>query len=191
MKSLRWIVIGSLSLALAGCGVFFAPLQGRWNPADPDRDEGTVITASVSGYVTSPSGNDFSSIYMNVGDTAMGLLRFPTANMPRVVVSAVLELYLPAASTMNISASPILQDWDPAYITWATASSAGFAGPAGPSVAVSAYGWYPLDVTAALKNADPEAFKGLLIKGAYAGYTASFSSNRVSGQEPRLRVYGY
>ena len=36
MKNGRWLVVGALVICMAGCGIFFAPLEGRWNPLDPD-----------------------------------------------------------------------------------------------------------------------------------------------------------
>jgi len=197
MKSLRWIVIGSLSLALAGCGVFFAPLQGRWNPADPDRDDGTVLTASMSGYVDSAGYSFFATPTMFAGETnmKMALVRFPTADLPRVVVSAQLELYASYSPAMffYIVACPILQDWDTSVTYDTVAYTAGFAGnPAGPSVYVDGPGWYYLDVAAALKNGDPAELKGFIIKQEvpYTG-AVEFNTHRVAGYAPRLRVYGY
>jgi hypothetical protein len=116
------VVVGVLS-ALASCGIFFTPMEGRWNTADP-KNELLTFNPSLDGYVEEgATWNDNTVLYAYPPPPSgikAALLRFDTADFPRVVAASYLQL----TATSKLSAGQVLyfyriiRDWDPGRITY-------------------------------------------------------------------------
>ena len=107
--------------ALASCGIFFTPMDGRWNPIDP-KNELLAFNPTIDGYAHNvtpvPSPDTWEGDLTQLlawKDSKIILLRFDTADFPRVVAASFLRLWLvetPANNT-KLSIYRIKNDWQP------------------------------------------------------------------------------
>ena len=109
------ILIVMALAALASCGIFFAPMDGRWNPDDP-KSELQMFNPIVSGYVhnVAPTWVDTGSLLAYPGSKII-LLRFDTDDFPNVVANSYLRLTVqdPPSSDAELSIYRMTSDSDP------------------------------------------------------------------------------
>ena len=196
-KNLRWLIAGILALALTSCGVFFAPLEGRWNPLDPNFGDGYTeknLYPTVDGYVASGMSTFQEGNTMMTGyNMNLALMKFATGDIPEDVPHAELRLYLDA----ELSTGPypfrvrlILLNWDPATVSWTQATMDGFVAPNFSSAVPVRYaGWYFWDVTVLLQSVNPGSVKGLLVEPAATGMNASFQTTEYTINKPHLVIW--
>ena len=170
-KNLRWLIAGILALALTSCGVFFAPLEGRWNPLDPNFGEGYIeksLYPTLDGHVMNNTGTrDFTGLYMSVSDMYRSLMKFNTADIPADIPHAELHLYMNNGTipAYDYRVRLILQDWDQLLVDWIQISDSGILAPlASPPVSLLDPGFYSWDVTSLLQSVSPGSVKGLLVE---------------------------
>jgi hypothetical protein len=118
-RILKLLPIVIILSALASCGIFFTPMDDRWNPADP-KNELLTFNPSLDGYVEGgATWNDSGDLYVYPG-SKITLIRFDTADFPRVVAASYLQL----SATLELSPGPVLEiyritnDWDPSRILY-------------------------------------------------------------------------
>jgi hypothetical protein len=199
MKIWRWLSGVSLILALSSCGIFFAPLEGRWNPNDPQFGDGYTrksLYPTVDGQMMSGGTSLTEGITMAVSSGMyLTLLKFPTGDIPEDVPHAELRLYMDTEiSTMpypELHVRLILKDWDAATVSWdQVTTTEGFVAPnASPSVLVRYAGWYAWDLTPLLNSANPSSVKGLLLESVVSGMTAYFWTKEQSTNQPYLAIW--
>jgi hypothetical protein len=194
MRTWRWLIGGLLVLTLASCGIFFAPLEGRWNPLDPSFGEGykqNNLYPTVDGKIMNPSSVDFTSTYMIASDTYRAMMKFDTADFPKDIPHAELRLYLSSGGgTYAFRVRLILQDWDPATVSYNQATTEGFLAPLfSPAIVLSSPGFYSWDVTALLRSVTPDSMKGLLVEPAEGLGTAEFYTTDNATNQPYLVIW--
>jgi hypothetical protein len=118
-RILKLLPIVIILSALTSCGIFFTPMDDRWNPADP-KNELLTFNPSLDGYIEGgATWNDSSDLYVYPG-SKITLIRFDTADFPRVVAASYLQL----SATSELSPGPVLEifritnDWDPSRILY-------------------------------------------------------------------------
>jgi hypothetical protein len=196
MRNSRWLAAAVLPLALASCGVFFAPLEGRWNPNDPDFGAGynqQSLYPTVDGYVGYGYETFYEGATMQAGSGSyLALMKFDTGDIPKDVPHAELRLYLDTTLSyeMPFRVRLILADWDASSVGWTAATTDGFVAPScSPTVSVNSAGWYSWDVTDLLRSVNPGSVKGLLVESTEAGTTAYFWTTEQSTNQPHLVVW--
>jgi hypothetical protein len=115
-RILKSILIVIILSALLSCGVFFTPLEDRWNPADP-KSELLSFHPTIDGYAhsTSPFWEGALTQLLVWENSKNILLRFDTDNFPRVVADSHLRLWVIATPsvTTQLSIYRIKSDWEP------------------------------------------------------------------------------
>ena len=195
-KNLRWLIAGFLALALTSCGVFFAPLEGRWNPLDPNFGDGYTeknLYPTVDGYVVSPSVGDFgTNPIMSVSGNQRAMLKFNTSDIPKDVIHAELRLYSDTlvSPPNSYQVKLILQDWDP-MVTYTQTTNLNFlALLASPPVSISNPGFYSWDVTTQIRSVSPSSVKGLLVDYLSGmGTVANFRTIDNATNKPHLVIW--
>jgi hypothetical protein len=88
----KLVLIVIILSALVSCGIFFTPMDGRWNTADP-KSELLTFDPIVSGYVqnVAPAWVDTGTLLAYPGSKII-LLRFDTGDFPNVVANSYLRL---------------------------------------------------------------------------------------------------
>jgi len=193
---LCWLIAGLLALALTSCGVFFAPLEGRWNPNDDKFGDGYVektLYPTLDGYVILPSGSDFgTNPIMQLAGDKRALLKFDSSAIPKDIFHAELRLYSDSliSPPNSFQVKLILQDWD-ASVTYVQATNLGFlALLTSPSVSVSIPGYYSWDVTTLVRSVSPSSMKGLLVDYLSGmGPIANFRSTDNVANRPYLAIW--
>jgi hypothetical protein len=121
--------------ALASCGIFFTPMDGRWSTADPKNELLTfepLVAGYVDGQLTGFQSDSLDSYYKPGIDPTccqIILLRFDTGDFPRVVAASHLRL---TGDPEKIPDLPVLEiyrinkDWDPTRITFGDVVSGDF-----------------------------------------------------------------
>ena len=119
-RILKSILIVIVLSALASCGIFFTPLEGRWNPADP-KSELQTFNPTIDGYAhsTTPLWVGDMSLLAYPGSKIV-VLRFDTGDFPRVVAASRLRLTLAASASPDtqLSIYRIISDWDAGTISY-------------------------------------------------------------------------
>jgi hypothetical protein len=118
-RILKLFLIVIVLSALSSCGIFFTPMEGRWNPADP-KSELQTFNPTIDGYahnVTLPALTWEGSLTQMIAwkDSKNILLRFNTDDFPRVVAASSLRLWVIATPSVNtqLSIYRIKSDWEP------------------------------------------------------------------------------
>ena len=121
-RILKFVLIIVVLSALVSCGIFFTPMDGRWNPDDP-KNELLKFNPSLDGWVEGATWNDTTVLYAYPPPPSgikAALLRFDTADFPNVVAASYLQL----TATSELSTGQVLyiyriiRDWDPGRITY-------------------------------------------------------------------------
>ena len=119
-RALKSILIVIVLSALASCGIFFTPMEGRWNPDDP-KNELQTFNPTIDGYAhsTTPLWVGDSSLLAYPGSKII-VLRFDTADFPRVVAALRLQMTIATAISgdAQLSIFRIISDWDTATISY-------------------------------------------------------------------------
>lgn len=115
MKRLfRFLSITTLVAMLASCGVFFAPMEGRWNIKDPS-NELLTYKPIINGYLEGTVWHDGrdEELYAYPDSKAI-LLRFSTGDFPDSVAASYLTLAvsMQPGSDADLYVHRILQPWD-------------------------------------------------------------------------------
>ncbi len=127
MKRLfRFLSITTLVAMLASCGVFFAPIEGRWNIKDPS-NELLTFKPSADGYVEGTVWHDGVIDLYAWPDSKIILMRFDTAEFPESVAASYLKLqvYMAPQNDADLSIHRIISDWDTATIMYSIANDPG------------------------------------------------------------------
>jgi hypothetical protein len=133
MKPVRDLFLTIMSVSTLSCSLFLAPIEGRYNSADPKENIPIVkIYPAVDGHVSDSPAVDFGGniLWLNPSPApvSMTLIRFDGGELPENVVSAELHLWIttaPSAAT-DILVYPIEEDWSPSTINWSTMTSGTF-----------------------------------------------------------------
>ena len=198
MRILRWTAAGMALLALTSCGVFFAPLEGRWNPLDPKFGEGyteKTLYTTEDGFVMAPTTRDFASPLMRLSSSSRILMKFSTADIPSNVAYAELSLYLDNSvlpDSAGFVVRLVLMDWDPMYVDEVQISSVGFLAPlASAAVSPQNPGWYSWNVTSLLQSVAPSSVKGLFIEpeDTTGGMERVFRTHENGTDWPHLAIW--
>jgi hypothetical protein len=191
------LIAGILALALTSCGVFFAPLEGRWNPLDPNFGEGYIeksLYPTLDGqvYGSTPMPTNFYGLTSMMTDGAMyrALMKFDTGDIPKDIPHAELRLYLTTGgASLQFRVRLILRDWDPNTVTSNDVNAEGFlAALSSPYVTLTSFGFYSWDVTALLQSVTPSSVKGLLVEPLGAG-SATFQTTEYGLNKPHLVIW--
>jgi hypothetical protein len=113
-RLLKLFLIVIVLSALASCGIFFTPMEGRWNTADP-KNELQTFEPIIDGYVEAGiSGLQMGSLTANDGCSQIIVLCFDTTDFPRVVAASKLQMTLAATASPDtvLSIYRIISDWD-------------------------------------------------------------------------------
>jgi hypothetical protein len=121
----RFLLIVVILVALASCGVFFSPIEGRWNLDDP-KNELLTFRPIIDGYAhnTDPFWVESDYLLAYPGSKII-LLRFDTAGFPDVVAASYLQLTVatqPPTEGTVLSIYRIINAWDTATMTYAIAN---------------------------------------------------------------------
>ena len=112
LKSVQIVIVLS---ALVSCGIFFTPIEGRWNTADP-KNELLSFDPVVSGYVhnVAPLWVDTGTLLAYPGSKFV-LLSFDTNDFPKVVANSYLQLTVqdPPSYDAELSIYRIITDREP------------------------------------------------------------------------------
>jgi len=115
-RILKSILIVIVLSALLSCGIFFTPLEDRWNPDDP-KSELLSFHPTIDGYAHSiPLFWEGALTQLVVWENSKNiLLRFDTDDFPRVVADSHLRLWVIAtpSGTTQLSIYRIKSDWEP------------------------------------------------------------------------------
>ena len=115
-RILKSIIIVIVLSALASCGIFFTPMEDRWNPADP-KNELETFNPTVDGYAHNSSTTWEGALEQLLAweKSKIILLRFDTDDFPIVVAASYLRLWLVAAPSADtqLSIYRIKSDWEP------------------------------------------------------------------------------
>ena len=115
-RILKSILIVIFLSALASCGIFFTPLEGRWNPADP-KSELLSFNPTIDGYAHNSSITWEGTLTQLLAweNSKNILLRFNTDDFPRVVAASYLRLWVIDTPSVNtqLSIYRIKSDWQP------------------------------------------------------------------------------
>ena len=193
-KNLRWLIAGILALALTSCGVFFAPLEGRWNPLDPNFGDGYTeknLYPTVDGHVMPPSMSSFFLPYMEVMNSQRALMKFNTGDIPKDIPHAELRLCLNSINQpfYYCQVRMVFQDWDAATTEWSFLASP-LSPIVSPPVYLSTNGFYSWDVTALLRSVNPSSMKGLLVEPVSGAATsAQFLTTENGINKPHLVIW--
>jgi hypothetical protein len=123
----KFILIAVLLPLLASCGVFFTPMEGRWNPADPE-NELLTFNPSLDGYVDGGGWNDGSTYLLaTYYSSKIILMKFDAGALPETVAASCLRLTVDgsASGDVNLYVYRIIQSWDSGTVDYTTASSPG------------------------------------------------------------------
>lgn len=100
---------------MVSCGIFFTPMEGRWNSDDP-KNELQTFNPVVSGYVhnVAPTWVDTGALLAYPGSKII-LLRFDTGDFPNVVANSYLRLTVqdPPSYDAELSIYRMTSDSDP------------------------------------------------------------------------------
>jgi hypothetical protein len=194
----RWLAVpaGLLLLALSSCDVFFAPLEGRWNPKDDKFGAGYIekrLNPTIDGQLhDSPAPGDFYGLPSMIADSGVyrALMKFDTGDIPADIPHAELRLYMVSGGgSFQFRIRLVLQDWDPGTVTLANANAQGFLAPlASPAMLLTAPGFYSWDVTALLRSVASASVKGLLVESADMAGSAGFSTTE-GPYPPELAIW--
>jgi hypothetical protein len=120
----RLPVIVTVVVVLGSCGVFFAPIEGRWNIKDPGNELST-FNPTIDGYAHSTTPLWEGSVDLLAWPTSkIILLRFDTADFPDVVAASYLRLTVkvpPSPDAAELSIYRIRSDWDTSSMSYAVA----------------------------------------------------------------------
>jgi hypothetical protein len=198
MKAVKLIALAIIAVSFVSCNIFLAPIQGRFNPADPSTalvPATVTLTPTVDGYSQSAFPfRDFSSTLFNVYTASnIGLMRVSLDGIPSIVTKATLILKCNAGSGNNMSICKILKPWNEGTIDTATASAVGFCTDPNksPTIMIS-IGVFPADViwdiTPYIKEGLPN---GIAIISQGAPSTYSFYSIESATWKPQIIVEGW
>jgi hypothetical protein len=117
----RFLLIVVILVALASCGVFFSPIEGRWNLDDP-KNELLTFRPIIDGYAHDKGTPPWeeSDELIAWPDSKIIILRFDTAGFPDVVAASYLQLTLTTAASPDteLSIHRIIGDWETGDITY-------------------------------------------------------------------------
>jgi hypothetical protein len=187
-----FLLIVVILVALTSCGIFFAPVEGRWNIDDP-KNELMTFWPIIDGYA-----HNGTPVWENLKeliawpDSKIILLRFDTAGFPDVVAASYLQLTLTTAASPDteLSIYRIVGDWDTDNISYDLVNRPGtfYDGSAVVRYTVpsSIYtGEYiQIPVTEVYSGAKDELSNGIII---YSSVTVTFDSTEI-GTAPLLLV---
>lgn len=203
---LKLIQVAAAAFLLAGCGVFFAPRYGRWNPLDPENELITrtvELHPSLDGYVNQGDGVYHDDGNLRISQDAGGfqnasLLLFELGEIPvrnlSYIVNAELVLYCDSIDSGDyLVIYPIKQAWSSA-VTYTTATSAIFTdnsidvGNPLPLVLGSENRYSVFAILEAWYQGLPN--NGLRLHGdpGYNGFETIFRSSNADSSTPRLVV---
>ena len=118
----RFALIVMILVALVSCGVFFTPIEGRWNIADP-KNELLTFTPIIDGYVhynATPVWEDLMEL-IAWPDSKIIVLCFDTADFPDVVAASYLRLTVkmkPSPDAAELSIYRIISSWRTSEISY-------------------------------------------------------------------------
>ena len=121
----RFLLIVVILVALASCGIFFAPIEGRWNIND-SKNELMTFRPIIDGYAYSsvPPWEGAAEL-LAYPEMKIILLRFDTAGFPDVVAASYLQLTVapqPPTEGTVLSIYRIISAWDTATMSYAIAN---------------------------------------------------------------------
>ena len=119
-RILKSIIIVIVLSALASCGIFFTPMEDRWNPADP-KNELETFNPVVDGYAhASAPPWEGSKELIAWPNSKIIVLRFDTGDFPNVVAASYMQLTVnaPISADAELLIFRIISDWDTATISY-------------------------------------------------------------------------